>query len=95
MYEELVKEVSTFDTRKPVKKSDHDAKIVDMEGKRPSIRLLFVMVKIRYQKLVNQSRKQITTNKYQTLKVNVLDAEIREENSVNKFDIYEFMIFIL
>ena len=53
MYEELVKEVSTFDTRKPVKKSDHDAKIVDMEGKRPSIRLLFVMVKIRYQKLVN------------------------------------------
>ena len=95
MYEELVKEVNTFDTWEPVKKPDHDAKIVDMEGKRPSIRLLFVMVKIRYQKLVNQSRKQITTNKYQTLKVNILDAEIREENSVNKFDIYEFMIFIL
>ena len=53
MYEELVKEVNTFDTREPVKKSDHDAKIVDMEGKRPSIRLLFVMMKIRYQKLVN------------------------------------------
>ena len=95
MYEELVKEVNTFDTWEPVKKSDHDTKIVDMDGKRPSIRLLFVMVKIRYQKLVNQSRKQITTNKYQTLKVNILDAEIREENSVNKFDIYEFMIFIL
>ena len=53
MYEELVKEVNTFDTWEPVKKSDHDTKIVDMDGKRPSIRLLFVMVKIRYQKLVN------------------------------------------